>query len=676
MTAVFRIDAGLYGVATRNITAGVAATFEAQDQTHATYTWEVLTQPRESMIDGAGVNNPEGAPGPGNPAEIFVLNVLTPWVGTATLNYPGGYLIRLTVDIGTITEDVSVMYAGIRLATSNLALPALSETIFDNSLDNPAYRGWEDKVDAFMKWVDLFIGGGVVTPPGWGRIYVDAVDGNDLTGDGSVEQPYQTLPVAMATLGVTAVAAEFLKPYEFKLAPGNYTTAGDITIPPRRKVTISGRDVIIGDDIKWHINPGWWTATGLVPGDYLPELFINGEGTGWQSVEFEAGVAPEAWAPSMTLLEPINIRSVAGVWVGGQRLHMDMVSSVGLFNEDSGTGVPGGGTGELYLYTNRCWFGGLTPDPRASIGSAMELGVAAGEMNLILLFANQTYFGVGIFSSCVFMRADQCTFNAINRLFDGSLAAFPAGNMGCPPVGYAQDPVFRNCSFRDSFATGSAYTGYIFGWDGATGDLGEPYGPTFDKVSYRSLLDAEALGNTFTVDNLTTHLEVVVREGAASVSAVNNAGIDLVNAAGGPYIPGNEYPLEWVFIASDGDFESVAGSPEQIRILRGGRFQGMFTLNVENTQILVDIVVGFGIWVVGVGIIPFSDAYISCLGGGGPFLAAGPNASSSRSVFEFELPAGTVIEIRAWLHGFFVPTPSPSVNILVGGATGWLERFE
>lgn len=680
MTATFKIDqpaGGVWGVARRDIVAGVQVTLTAQDlpPIHNTYTWEVLSQPRDSMLDAGLVNNPEAPPDPGKPAKIYILNPLTPWIGSFTPNYPGGYLIRLIVDIGMITEDVSVLYAGICLATSGLPLPALTETVFDNSLDNPNYRGWEDKIDAFMKWVDAFIGGGVVTPPGWGRIYVDTVDGNDLTGDGSVEMPYQTLPFAMGTLPVTANPLEFLKPYEFKLAPGEYTTAGNITIPPRRKVTISGRDVIIGDKIRWHINPSWWTGVGLVPADYLPELFINGEGTGWQSPVFEAGIVPEAWIPSMTLLEPINIRNiVAAVWSGGQRLHMDMVSSVGLFNEDSGGG-PGAATGELYLFTSRCWFGGLLPDPTMSIGSAMELGVPPGEMNVIRIYADQTYFGVGIFSSCIFENVDQCTFRVINRLFDGSLAVFPEGYVGCRDSGDDRGPVFRDCEFRDGSAS-VGYPGYYFGWDGATGSLGEPYGPTFDKVSYRSLLDSEALGNTFKVNNLAVNLDVVVREGEARVSADNRTPVDLVNDPLGPYIPGAEYKIEWNSAHIDGDFELVFGNPDQIRILRDGRYKMAITVNVENTQILVDIVVGLGIWIAGVGMIPDSDAYVSCLGGGGPFLSVGPNASGLRLLFDRDFTAGTILEVRVWLHGFFVPAPAPPVSILSGGATCWIERFE
>ena len=81
-------------------------------------------------------------------------------MANATFTHSGGYLIRLTVDASLATEDVLVLYMGIRLANSGLPVPALNETRFDNSLDDPPYRGWEDKMDAFLKWTDVQVGGG------------------------------------------------------------------------------------------------------------------------------------------------------------------------------------------------------------------------------------------------------------------------------------------------------------------------------------------------------------------------------------------------------------------------------------------------------------------------------------------------------------------------------------
>jgi len=152
MSALFKMDqptaipplVGTFGVATRDVTSGVQVIFTAQDIGHSSYDWEVISQPRDSMVPGPPVTI---TPTPGSP-----------WIGTATFNHAGGYLVRLTVDASLVTEDASVLYMGIPLANSGLAVPALNETLFDNSEDSPAYRGWEDKIDAFFKWIDANVG--------------------------------------------------------------------------------------------------------------------------------------------------------------------------------------------------------------------------------------------------------------------------------------------------------------------------------------------------------------------------------------------------------------------------------------------------------------------------------------------------------------------------------------
>ena len=63
MTARFKMDqpggmppvVGVYGKATQDIQAGINVDFVAEDATHSTYDWEVLTQPQESMLPGPPV---------------------------------------------------------------------------------------------------------------------------------------------------------------------------------------------------------------------------------------------------------------------------------------------------------------------------------------------------------------------------------------------------------------------------------------------------------------------------------------------------------------------------------------------------------------------------------------------------------------------------------------------
>jgi len=152
MGALFKIDqplaappvVGTFGRATRQVQPAIQVDFTAQDTTHTSYDWDVISQPQESMVPGPPVAI---TPVPGSP-----------WLGYTTFGFPGGYLIRLTVDAGLPTEDVSVLYLGIPLPGSGLPVPALNETIFDNSINDPPYRGWEEKLDAFMKWVDNNLG--------------------------------------------------------------------------------------------------------------------------------------------------------------------------------------------------------------------------------------------------------------------------------------------------------------------------------------------------------------------------------------------------------------------------------------------------------------------------------------------------------------------------------------
>lgn len=669
MTARFKMDqpggmppvVGVYGKATQDIQAGINVDFVAEDATHSTYDWEVLTQPQESMLPGPPVVI---TPVPG-----------TPWLGSATFGHTGGHLIRLTVDVGMITEDVQVLYMGIRLPVSGLALPALEETIFDNSVDDPAYRGWESKIDAYLKWVDSVIGGGVVTPTGWGRIYVDQLNGSDVTGTGSHEKPYQSLDHATGTITPTVDPAEFLTPYEFVIAPGYYSSMGGvIRMPFRRKVTFSGRDVVIADQIRWDINPGAWADVGLAPTDYLPEFFINGEGTGWQARPYSSTLVPESYGPSFRVEGGINIvNAFPGIapWVGGQKLHLDMVSISSVVNSQSAGPTPLDATGKLYLYTDRCWFGGIgvSPDYNAIVGSVAETAVP-DELNLIYISARETNFNLGIFSYCVFLRADECTFSTINKSFDGDLLSIaPGGYIGCRDPSNDLGPVFRDCEFEE--VAGSAYYGYRFGWDGATGSEGEPYGPTFDQVSYRSLLDTDAISPAFVVENVAATQDVAVREGAAQVYAVNDVAMDLVNDPGGPYIPGNEYMVpRWNMAYMDTDFALDRMFPSRIYVTRDGRFVADILVQIANEQILFDAVVVAAAYVNGA-LIPNSMTYVTAVPG---FPGAGTNAQAESELYNANLSAGDYVEIFLWIHGFFGGIFPISVG--VPGIALHISRYE
>lgn len=158
MSAIFTIDqatlpAGIPGRARQDIIPGGAVTQFAAvfvPPNHTTYAWEFLAQP-------PGVALAFSDPTIHNPTVDFGLNY-------------GGYLVRLTVDAGLLTEDVAVLYVGMVWPFSGLAVPALTETQQDNSVAPfTGVRGWEQKIIEYLWWVNTAVGGmpmqqGVVDP--------------------------------------------------------------------------------------------------------------------------------------------------------------------------------------------------------------------------------------------------------------------------------------------------------------------------------------------------------------------------------------------------------------------------------------------------------------------------------------------------------------------------------
>jgi hypothetical protein len=73
----------------------------------------------------------------------------------------GGYLVRLTVNAGFPTEDISELYFGIGVLINGIRypLPALTETVQDNSIGTPEY-GWLEKELAVIRAIvaEIFIG--------------------------------------------------------------------------------------------------------------------------------------------------------------------------------------------------------------------------------------------------------------------------------------------------------------------------------------------------------------------------------------------------------------------------------------------------------------------------------------------------------------------------------------
>lgn len=245
MSATFRITqnavAGEYGIARQDLTlfsVGGTITLEAQDQTGGSsdYVWEVLSEPA------------------GSSATITTPTPAAPWIVEVDLTVTGGYLFRLVFKPGSVDEDISILYLGIPLAGSGLCIPALNETIFDNSYaaggSGDTYVGYERKANAFRKWMDANVSG---TPVSSTRVFVDAENGSDVTGDGSNGSPYATLAFAASEQPDPTTDVEFGTEILFQLEPGVYT--GDVTLPYRSGVSITGELVFIAGDIYWNHDP-------------------------------------------------------------------------------------------------------------------------------------------------------------------------------------------------------------------------------------------------------------------------------------------------------------------------------------------------------------------------------------------------------------------------------------
>lgn len=121
------LSAGVPTVSRRDILptsiAGGPVTFTA-DNVGITYKWEVTQTPGSSVA----------------------LSGATSQICTIAAELEGGYLVRLTANEGLPTEDIAELYFGIGVLVNGVRypLPALNETVQDNSIGTPEF-GWLEK---------------------------------------------------------------------------------------------------------------------------------------------------------------------------------------------------------------------------------------------------------------------------------------------------------------------------------------------------------------------------------------------------------------------------------------------------------------------------------------------------------------------------------------------------
>lgn len=517
---------------------------------------------------------------------------------------------------------------------------------------------------------------GTYIPTGKGRIYVDAFNGDDGTGDGTIGKPFATLEAACASVTPTTNPVEFLTPYEFIIAPGVDASSGPIVVPPRRRVTFSGRDVIVTQPIQWFMDPDWWSNCALAPDDHLPQLLFDGEHPGTRAESFRVSVPDTFERPTFFLLSGIAAKNInptggGGGWVGGHTLHLDGVSTTSIANLASGGAGPATyeATQRMYVRMMRTFVGGqITGTVDGFIGSEKE-PLIPDEHNLVYISGTDSYIG-GIYAHAFLQGFDNCFIRAISRLADIS-GGITDGYITCAPFEEGTRPVFRNCQLAVSGQP------YVFGWDGASGPT-DPDGPTFDSVSYRSILEAEKAGSVLIIDNVSAPAkEVAVGEAPSRIQLVAGdigvPGRDLVLY--GHVSAATAFPIDMSSLSpliKDGDFlHPVGGGTQaQVQIVRSGRYRFEFTAALQNNQILWDNVVAVGVWYNGAHLTQYDTfSFMQAAAPGAP-----TRGTSVVTSFDGVLSSGDIVEVRAWLASNFYG--SAPVYLIREGTLGWLERVE
>lgn len=156
--ARFRINqatTGSFGYARRDIlptSSSVELQFEAENS-GLVYLWEIIQPPGSNVTIGSATSQ----------------------TATFAAEIDGGYVVKLTVNPGSADEDVDSLYFGIGTEIDGdfYCLPALNETIQDNSLGHPEW-GWWEKLYSFLRVLASYAGTG-----GGGDTFFEAGSGTD-----------------------------------------------------------------------------------------------------------------------------------------------------------------------------------------------------------------------------------------------------------------------------------------------------------------------------------------------------------------------------------------------------------------------------------------------------------------------------------------------------------------
>ncbi len=293
MPATFRIiqDAveGEYGISRQDISLysfGGTITLEAQDQTGGLtgYVWEVLSEPE------------------GSAATIITPDPAEPWEVEVDLTVTGSYLFRLMFMPGEAEEDIQVLLAGIPLANSGLCIPALNETLFDNSYSagssGDTYVGYERKLNAMLKWMDANGGGAGITLSGYTQKSTVSTK-LTLNYPGALDTENETVyfgdMMLVAKEEDGAGSPGGLKSWSIKFTARN-DADGNVEVLTPIDITVNN-STSISNEPSWALDA--ITIDGDAVGDPIEIYVIGGAGVNWEaSINMTTVTGPTGGGPN------------------------------------------------------------------------------------------------------------------------------------------------------------------------------------------------------------------------------------------------------------------------------------------------------------------------------------------------------------------------------------------
>lgn len=293
-------------------------------------------------------------------------------------------------------------------------------------------------------WNMLGGGGG----PAYG-VYVDQINGSDVTGDGTIGKPYASLSYACLQQPdpdpVTGIDV-FLTPILFYVGPGIYID--DVTYPQRIGVIVHGENCVLSGTHSWNIKPSWWTAFSLDTG-ITPFMVFEGatRTSDIRSTAIPGGTEARQFLLQNGLLKIENKEPTIATVPDYHTLIVNNVLRDGfkIWNAPGASLLTDYGLGTLYLFMNnaRC------------LSAEGNVSYIAGEADRV-----EDGMGGGIFyPNCVRVWAEDSDVHV---------------------AGVCQINKLIHCSYSANWQIDHEGNPYAYGWIG--GDAGNKYGERVQVV--------------------------------------------------------------------------------------------------------------------------------------------------------------------------------------------------